>query len=311
MEFKHIPVLLNECIDGLNISSKGIYVDCTLGGAGHSEKILEKLTTGKLIGIDRDLEAIEASKKRLEKYKDKVIFIHDNYKNIKQILIDNKIEKVDGILCDLGISSYQIDNPNRGFSINNDGKIDMRMDTQEDFSAFDVVNKYSLEKLTNIIKNYGEEPFAYKIASKIVSFRKDKVIETTKQLKDIIESCFPKKLIYKIGNVSQKTFQAIRIEVNKELENLDKCFNDFIDCLKIGGRCCIISFHSLEDRIVKSVFSLNSKDCICPPKTPICICNHKAKIKLINKKPITASKEECDYNSRSTCAKLRIVEKII
>ena len=311
MEFKHIPVLLKECIEGLNINPNGIYVDCTLGGAGHSEEIVKKLTTGKLIGIDRDLEAIEASKKRLDKYKDKVIFVHDNYKNLKEILKNNNITKVDGILCDLGISSYQIDNPSRGFSINNNGKIDMRMDTEEDFSGYDVVNKYNLEKLTSVIRNYGEEPFAYKIASKIIQFRKVQPIETTKQLKEIIESCFPKKLIYKNGNVSQKTFQAIRIEVNKELENLDKCFNDFIDCLKINGRCCIISFHSLEDRIVKNVFNYNSKECVCPPKTPICICNHHSSVKIINKKPIIASKEECDYNSRSTCAKLRIIEKII
>ena len=307
MKFKHTPVLLNEVIESLDIKKDGIYVDCTIGGGGHSSEILKRLSSkGFLYGFDRDEMAINASEERLKKYNNKLI-IKDNYKNAVQHLKELGIDKVDGILIDLGVSSPQIDLPERGFSILHEGRLDMRMDTSEQFSAYEVVNGYSKEKLVEILYEYGQEPNAKRIVDEIISHRP---IETTSQLKAVIEGAFPKKLLYKRGNVSQQTFQAIRIEVNQELEGLSTCFNELIDILKPQGRIAVISFHSLEDKIVKNVFKSCATDCICPPRTPVCICGHRATVKLISRKPITAGEEELKSNPRSSSAKLRVCEKI-
>ena len=311
MEFKHTPIMLKEVIEGLDIKKDGIYVDCTIGGAGHSLEIVKRLKNGKLYGFDRDSEAIETSRKRLKDYADKVVLTKMNYKDAPSFLKENGIEKIDGVLIDLGISSYQIDEGKRGFSFLHNGRLDMRMGQDEDtLTAFDIVNFYSEEKLIDIFYKYGEEEFAKVIAKNIVKKRQEKQIETTFELRDIIEESLPKKVIYSRGGASKKVFQAIRIEVNGELVGLDKCLEDFIDMLNVGGRMAVLTFHSLEDRIVKNVFKLESIDCICPPKTPICICHHKAKVKLVNRKPVMASEQEQKENSRSTSAKLRIVERI-
>ena len=311
MEFKHTPIMLKEVIEGLDIKKDGIYVDCTIGGAGHSLEIVKRLKNGKLYGFDRDSEAIETSRKRLKDYADKVVLTKMNYKDAPSFLKENGTIKIDGVLIDLGISSYQIDEGKRGFSFLHNGRLDMRMGQDEDtLTAFDIVNFYSEEKLIDIFYKYGEEEFAKVIARNIVKKRQEKQIETTFELRDIIEESLPKKVIYSRGGASKKVFQAIRIEVNGELVGLDKCLEDFIDMLNVGGRMAVLTFHSLEDRIVKNVFKLESTDCICPPKTPICICHHKAKIKLVNRKPVMASEQEQKENSRSTSAKLRIVERI-
>lgn len=311
MEFKHTPIMLKEVIEGLDVKKDGIYVDCTIGGAGHSLEIVKRLKNGKLYGFDRDSEAIETSRKRLKDYADKVVLTKMNYKDAPSFLKENGIEKIDGVLIDLGISSYQIDEGKRGFSFLHNGRLDMRMGQDEDtLTAFDIVNFYSEEKLIDIFYKYGEEEFTKVIARNIVKKRQEKQIETTFELRDIIEESLPKKVIYSRGGASKKVFQAIRIEVNGELVGLDKCLEDFIDMLNVGGRMAVLTFHSLEDRIVKNVFKLESTDCICPPKTPICICHHKAKIKLVNRKPVMASEQEQKENSRSTSAKLRIVERI-
>lgn len=309
MEFKHVPVLLNEVIDGLNIKQDGIYIDCTMGGGGHSSVIASHLSTkGKLIGFDRDLDAVETCKKRFKTNKN-VSVVHSNYKDAAAFLRENGISSVDGILIDLGVSSYQLDCGERGFSFNNEGRLDMRMDKTQELDAYYVVNNYSREKLIKILYRYGEEDNAKRIVDNICAFRENKPIETTTQLKEIIEASFPKKVIFGKGGVSKKTFQAIRIEVNDELNGLDETLEELISLLKPEGRMAVITFHSLEDRIVKNVFKDNSIDCICPPKTPVCICGHKAKIKLINKKPIIAADDELKENSRSSSAKLRIIEK--
>ena len=303
--------MLKEVIEGLDIKKDGIYVDCTIGGAGHSLEIVKRLKNGKLYGFDRDSEAIETSRKRLKDYADKVVLTQMNYKDAPCFLKENGTIKIDGVLIDLGISSYQIDDGKRGFSFLHNGRLDMRMGQDEDtLTAFDIVNFYSEEKLIDIFYKYGEEEFAKVIAKNIVKKRQEKQIETTFELRDIIEESLPKKVIYSRGGASKKVFQAIRIEVNGELVGLDKCLEDFIDMLNVGGRMAVLTFHSLEDRIVKNVFKLESTDCICPPKTPICICRHKAKVKLVNRKPVMASEQEQKENSRSTSAKLRIVERI-
>ena len=303
--------MLKEVIEGLDIKKDGIYVDCTIGGAGHSLEIVKRLKNGKLYGFDRDSEAIETSRKRLKDYADKVVLTKMNYKDAPSFLKENGTIKIDGVLIDLGISSYQIDEGKRGFSFLHNGRLDMRMGQDEDtLTAFDIVNFYSEEKLIDIFYKYGEEEFAKVIARNIVKKRQEKQIETTFELRDIIEESLPKKVIYSRGGASKKVFQAIRIEVNGELVGLDKCLEDFIDMLNVGGRMAVLTFHSLEDRIVKNVFKLESIDCICPPKTPICICHHKAKIKLVNRKPVMASEQEQKENSRSTSAKLRLVERI-
>lgn len=309
-EFKHIPVMLNEVLDGLNIKKNGIYVDCTIGGGGHSEQILKRLSpNGHLYGFDRDLDAIETCKERLKDYKN-LTLLHANYKDAKELLNNLGVTRVDGILIDLGVSSYQIDTGERGFSFLHDGELDMRMDRSQEKSAYQVVNTYSKERLIDILYKYGEESNAKRIVENIIKHRQEKPIETTFELKEIIEQSFPKKILYGKGGVSKQTFQAIRIEVNGELEGLDQTLEGFIDLLSPNGRMAVITFHSLEDRIVKNVFKLESTDCICPPKIPVCICGHKAKIKLVNKKPITASPKELEMNNRSRSAKLRIVEKI-
>ena len=306
MEFKHIPVLLNETIDGLNIKKDGIYVDGTIGGANHSKKIIEKLSAqGFLIGIDRDEEALKAAKENLKGYNNFKL-IHGNHDNIKEILEDIRIEKVDGILLDLGVSSYQLDEKSRGFSYIGDNKLDMRMDKTQKISAYDVVNKYKEEKLAEIIYKYGEERFSRKIAKSICNERQKKPIETTKELTEIIEKVIP---FSKDGHPAKRTFQAIRIEVNNEIEPLYNTILDCINLLKDGGRLCTITFHSLEDRAVKEAYIEAQGKCTCPKDLPYCVCGSKTLGKIINKKPIEASEEELKMNSRAKSAKLRIFER--
>ncbi len=311
MEFKHIPVMLTEVIDGLNIKQDGIYVDCTVGGGGHAFEIVKRLKGGHLYAFDRDDDAIIKSKQTLEKYLDKVTFIKANYKEAPTILREQGVNEIDGFLVDLGVSSYQIDAGERGFSFVHDGPLDMRMDrTENTLTAKDVVNTFSYEQLVKIFQTYGEEEFSKVIAKNIIKEREKGEISTTFALRDIIESSMPKKVVFTRGGASKKVFQAIRIFVNDELDGLDKFFEEMTKLLKSGGRGCVLTFHSLEDRIAKNVFKLLSTDCICPPRTPICICGHKASVKLVNRKPIIANEEERESNSRSTCAKLRIVEKL-
>ena len=306
MEFKHIPVLLKETIEGLNIKPDGIYVDGTIGGAGHSKEIIKKLSPkGILIGIDKDEEALKAAENNLKGYKNYKL-VHGNHDNIKEILKEIGIDKVDGILLDLGVSSYQLDEKTRGFSYISDNKLDMRMDRNQKLSAYDVVNKYDEQRLADIIYKYGEEKYARKIAKNICILRKTKPIETTKELVEIIEKNLPKT---KEGHPAKKTFQAIRIEVNNEIEPLYNTVKESIECLKEGGRLCIITFHSLEDRAVKEAYIDSQGKCTCPKDLPYCICGCKSLGKIITKKPIEASIEEKETNPRSKSAKLRIFEK--
>lgn len=309
MEFKHKPVMLNECIEGLNIKPDGIYVDGTLGGAGHSKEIAKRLSKdGLLIGIDRDDDALKAAKENLKKFQN-VKFVKDNHDNIKQILEDLEIEKVDGILLDLGVSSYQLDERNRGFSYLGENELDMRMDKTQELTAQKVVNTYSEEKLANIIYEYGEERFSRKIARNICIERKEKPITTTKQLVEIIEKSIPKSK-QKEGHPAKRTFQAIRIEVNDEIKPLYNTVKDCIDSLRTGGRLCIITFHSLEDRAVKNAYIEAKGKCTCPKDLPYCVCGAKSLGKIITKKPIVATEEELEQNSRSKSAKLRIFERV-
>lgn len=311
MEFKHIPVMLNEVIDGLNIKKDGIYVDCTVGGGGHSLEIVKKLKNGRLYAFDRDQDAINKSSKTLEKYKNNVSLIKSNYKEAPRILKEMGVNHIDGFLIDLGVSSYQIDEAKRGFSFVHDGPLDMRMDRSENvLTAEEIVNTFSQNELADIFFKYGEEEFAKIIAKNIVLRRQEKKITTTFELRDIIEESLPKKIVYSRGGASKKVFQAFRIYINAELDGLEKVLKELVDMLSPNGRGVVLTFHSLEDRIVKNLFKLESTDCLCPPKTPICICGHKATIRLVNRKPIIASEKEQTENSRSTCAKLRIVEKI-
>lgn len=306
-EFKHIPVLLEECIKGLNIKKQGIYVDGTLGGAGHSLQIAKKLeNTGVLVGIDRDAEAITKAKATLNEYGN-VVYVQDNHDNIKEILEKLNIEKVDGILLDLGVSSYQIDEKTRGFSYIKDSPLDMRMDKGQSLTAEIIVNTYSEENLAKIIYEYGEEKFSRQIASKICEYRKNKKIETTSELVEIIEACVPKS---KQGHPAKRTFQAIRIEVNNEIKPLYNTVLNAIECLKPGGRLCIITFHSLEDRAVKQAYNDSVGKCMCPPDLPYCVCGKSSKGKIITKKPILPTENEMNNNARSKSAKLRIFEKI-
>lgn len=308
MEFKHEPVLLEECITGLNIKANGIYVDGTMGGAGHSFEIVKRLSKdGLLIGIDRDEEALNASKQKLKSYSN-VKYIHGNHDNIKEILEYLKINEVDGILLDLGVSSYQLDERNRGFSYILDADLDMRMDKSQEFTAKDVINKYPEEKLSNIIWEYGEERFSKQIAKNICKYRKEKSIETTSELVEIIKKSIPLSK-QKDGHPAKKTFQAIRIEVNNEIEPLYKTILDCINSLKHNGRLVVITFHSLEDRAVKKAYVEAEGKCTCPSDLPYCVCGAKSLGKIINKKPIEASEEEKEKNSRSKSAKLRIFER--
>ena len=307
MEFKHISVLLNECIEGLNIKGDGVYLDGTMGGAGHSKEIVKRLSKdGLLIGVDRDMEAICVAKERLAEFPN-VEFVHDNHDNIKEILENLDIDKIDGILLDLGVSSYQLDERNRGFSYMGDAELDMRMDKSQSLTAKEVVNTYSEEDLANIIYEYGEERFSRVIARKICEVRKEKEISTTAELVSIIESVIPRKK--QDGHPAKRTFQAIRIEVNDEIKPLYNTVLNSIDCLKPGGRLCIITFHSLEDRAVKNAMNDAAGKCICPPGLPYCSCGMVSKGKVITKKPILPTDEELSVNSRSKSAKLRIFEK--
>lgn len=310
MEFSHVPVLLREVLEGLNLENDKIYVDCTIGGAGHSEKILENTKNSMLIGIDQDEDAILASTKRLEKYKSRVKIVRSNFANIKNVLKSLNVDKVDGILADLGVSSHQIDTASRGFSFRFDSELDMRMDKSQSLSAKNVVNEYSEEKLKHIFKDFGEEKFASSIARKIVMERKKEPIETTKQLEKIILSAVPR---YKGNDGSsnvQRTFQAIRIEVNHELDILENFIRDAESVLNPGGRLVIITFHSLEDRIVKQTFKDLATGCICPSDFPVCVCHRKPKVKIVTNHPITATTEELETNRRSASAKLRVIEKL-
>lgn len=309
MEFKHVSVLLNESLDALNIKDDGIYVDCTLGGAGHSSHILQRLSKdGLLVGIDQDTDALKAAGERLKEYENKKL-VHNNFHNIDSILEELDIPKVDGILMDLGVSSYQLDEGERGFSYMKDAPLDMRMNRDREFSAYDVVNSYSMEDLWRIIRDYGEEKFAKRVAEFIVNRREEKPIETTLELVDIIKAAIPAKARREGPHPAKRTFQAIRIEVNGELEILNKAIEDGVNRLNKGGRMAIITFHSLEDRIVKLKFRELANPCTCPKEFPICVCGKKPLVKLISRKAIDPSKEEVEENPRSRSAKLRVIER--
>lgn len=310
MDFKHVSVLLNECIEYLNIKKDGIYVDGTMGGAGHSSEIIKRLdSNGQLIGIDQDVNALNASKERLKSYKN-VKYAHSNFKNIKNVLEDLGVDKVDGILLDLGVSSHQLDVPERGFSYMNDAPLDMRMNKDEAISAKDIVNDYSKEELQRIIWNFGEDRWASRIAEFIVKSREDKPIETTFELVDIIKAAVPASARREGPHPAKRTFQAIRIEVNKEIDILENTILDCLDVLNTSGRLCIITFHSLEDRIVKNTFKNKQNPCTCPPDFPVCICGNKKEVKVISRKPIIPSNLEIKENPRARSAKLRVAEKI-
>lgn len=310
MEFKHVSVLLNECLEGLNIKKDGKYVDCTLGGAGHSSQIIKRLDKdGLLIGIDQDKDALKAASKRLEEYDNKIL-VHNNFYNIGEIIDSLDIGHVDGILMDLGVSSYQLDEGERGFSYMQDAPLDMRMNRENEFSAYNVVNEYSEDELVKIIKDYGEERFAKRIANFIVERRSDSPIKTTLELVDIIKSAIPAKARREGPHPAKRTFQAIRIEVNGELRILNKAIEDGVERLNKGGRMAIITFHSLEDRIVKLKFRDLANPCKCPKEFPICVCGKIPTVKLVSRKAIEPSKEEVTENPRSRSAKLRVIEKL-
>ena len=310
MEFHHISVLLNECIDNLNITPDGIYVDGTMGGGGHSLEIAKRLTTGRLICIDQDPNAHEAAGKRLAEYKDRITFVRDNFGNIAIILYSLGIEKIDGMLLDIGVSSHQLDEAERGFSYQQDAPLDMRMNPDRPFSAYDVVNGYDEDELDRVIFTYGEERWARRIAQFIVKEREAKPIETTGELVDIIKKAVPKGARKDGPHPAKRTFQAIRIEVNGELEVLQRAIDDVAARLAVGGRLCIITFHSLEDRIVKEAFRKQENPCICPPQFPVCVCGKKPLGRVITRKPILPSKEELEENPRSRSAKLRVLEGV-
>lgn len=311
MEFHHVSVLLNECIENLNINPDGIYVDCTMGGAGHSKEIVKKLSEkGLFIGFDQDINAINTAKERLSEYSDRVKFVHSNFENIKEELEKLGIDGVDGVLADLGVSSHQLDEADRGFSYMQDAPLDMRMDIRKDFSAYDVVNNYSEEELDKIIKEYGEENWSKRIAKFIVEARSEKAIKTTGELVDIIKKAIPKKARIDGPHPAKRTFQAIRIEVNDELGVIKRLIDNTSQVMNKGGRICIITFHSLEDRIVKNEFRYLATDCICPPELPMCQCDKEKEVKVITRKPILPSKEEVEINPRSRSAKLRVAEKL-
>jgi len=310
VEFNHIPIMLEEVIKGLAIKEDGIYIDGTLGGGGHSLEIVKRLKEGGLIGIDQDQDALNKAKEVLGEYKDRIIFIHDNYENIESILSGLGVEKVDGILLDIGVSSYQLDKGERGFSHNKDARLDMRMDKRQDFTAWDIVNSYKQKDLEEIIWKYGEESWARRISEFIVDQREKSPINTTLDLVETIKKAIPKRVRMEGHHPAKKTFQALRIEVNRELEVLENSIEKLVEVLKPGGRIAIISFHSLEDRIVKDTFRFLYRDCICPPEIPLCVCNKKREINIITRKPIKAGKEEINLNPRSRSAKLRVAEKL-
>ena len=311
MEFKHKSVLLYETVDELNIKPDGIYVDGTLGGGGHSYEIAKRLSEGgRLIGIDQDEDAIKAASKRLEPYMDRVTIVRNNYCNMDKVLDELGIDKVDGIMLDLGVSSYQLDAADRGFTYNVDTALDMRMDQRQEITAKDIVNEYSEFDLYRIIRDYGEDRFAKNIAKHIVAARQEKPIETTFELNDIIKAAIPMKVRATGGHPSKRTYQAIRIELNKELDVLENSIDMMIDRLKPEGRLCIITFHSLEDRIVKTRFRNNENPCTCPPSFPACVCGKVPKGRVITRKPVVPTDEEINENSRSKSSKLRVFERV-
>ena len=309
-EFHHISVLLDECIDGLNIKPDGVYVDGTLGGAGHSFQIAARLSTGRLIGIDRDPVALAAAAKRLEPYKDRVTLVHSNFCEIASVLRELQIEGVDGILLDLGVSSPQLDDGARGFSYMADAPLDMRMNNEDPLTAAEVVNTWPYEELKRILYDYGEERYAPKIAAAICARREQQPILTTLELVDIIRSAMPASALREKQHPAKRSFQAIRIAVNDELGSVEKVMRDAIPCLNPGGRLAIITFHSLEDRIVKNGMADAAKGCTCPPNFPVCVCGKKPKVKLISRKPIVSGDEELERNPRARSAKLRVCEKL-
>ena len=309
-EFYHVSVLLDECIEGLNIKPDGIYVDGTLGGAGHSSQIAKRLTTGRLIGIDRDPIALKAAAERLAPYMDRVTLVHSNFCEIKSVLRELNIPGVDGILLDLGVSSPQLDDAQRGFSYMADAPLDMRMNSGDALSAYTVVNTWSQEELKRILYDYGEERYAPQIASAICRRRTEKPIETTLELVDVIRSAMPSAALREKQHPAKRSFQAIRIAVNDELGSVEQVMRDAIPCLNPGGRLAIITFHSLEDRIVKNGMTAASKGCTCPPSFPVCVCGKKPQVKLISRKPIISGDEELERNPRARSAKLRVCEKL-
>lgn len=310
MEFKHKSVLLDETIEYLNVKPDGIYVDGTLGGGGHAYEVCSRLgEKGRFIGIDQDAAAIEAATKRLAPFQDKVTIVRSNYVNMKQVLLDLGIEKVDGIVLDLGVSSYQLDEAERGFTYREDVPLDMRMDQRQSRTARDIVNDYSEMELFHMIRDYGEDKFAKNIAKHIVAEREKQPIETTGQLIAIIDHAIPAKIRAKGGHPAKKTFQAIRIELNRELEVLNESLDTMIDLLNEDGRLCIITFHSLEDRIVKKSYRENENPCICPPSFPVCTCGRCSKGRVITRKPIVPTEEEITENKRSKSSKLRVFER--
>ncbi|MBR2048403.1 MAG: 16S rRNA (cytosine(1402)-N(4))-methyltransferase RsmH [Oscillospiraceae bacterium] len=309
-EFHHVSVLLDECIDNLNIKPDGIYVDGTLGGAGHSSVIASRLTTGRLIGIDRDTNALKAAGERLAPYADRVTLVHSNFSELDRVLEELGIPGVDGILLDLGVSSPQLDEAERGFSYMADAPLDMRMNQSDSLSAWDVVNTWPREELRRILYEYGEERYAPQIASAIERRRNEKTIESTLELVDVIRSAMPPHALREKQHPAKRSFQAIRIAVNDELGAVGKVMETAIPKLNEGGRLCIITFHSLEDRIVKNGMAANARGCTCPPEFPVCVCGNKPKVKLISRKPIVSGKEELDRNPRARSAKLRVCEKL-
>lgn len=309
-EFHHISVLLNECLEGLNIKPDGIYVDGTLGGAGHSSQIAKRLTTGRLIGIDRDPVALKAAGKRLEPYKNNVTLVHSNFCEMAQVLKELGISGVDGILLDLGVSSPQLDDGQRGFSYMVDAPLDMRMNNEDSLTAHTVVNTWPQEELKRILYTYGEERYAPQIAAAICRRREEKTIDTTLELVDVIRGAMPPAALREKQHPAKRSFQAIRIAVNDELGSVERVLEDAIDLLNPGGRLAIITFHSLEDRIVKTAMADAAKGCTCPPNFPVCVCGKKPKVKLISRKPITASDVELEENPRSRSAKLRVCQRL-
>lgn len=311
MEFSHVSVLLDECIDGLKIKKDGIYVDGTLGGGGHSLEIVKRLgEKGRLIAIDRDADALMAAGAKLHAHASKITYVHDDFKNCCTVLDELGIDEVDGILLDLGVSSYQLDNAERGFSYMKDAPLDMRMDQSQFLTAFNVVNEFTVSQLTKILYEYGEEKLAPRIAERIATVRDKETISTTLQLAKLVEGCYPAKTRWKYGHPAKRTFQAIRICVNNELTGLGDTVTNMARRLKKGGRMAVITFHSLEDRIVKTAFKDLALSCTCPPDFPVCVCGKVKEVELVNKKPIVASQEELNRNSRAESAKLRIVERV-
>ncbi|MBR1746798.1 MAG: 16S rRNA (cytosine(1402)-N(4))-methyltransferase RsmH [Clostridia bacterium] len=309
MEYVHVPVLYEDVISGLDVKPDGVYLDGTLGGGGHSRGILERLTTGRLIAFDKDADAIENAQQKLSEYGDKITFVHDDYKNALERLDEMGVGELDGALLDLGVSSYQIDTAERGFSYVKDALLDMRMDEEQSLSALTVVNEYSEKELLRVLYEYGEEPNARAVVRKILAAREKKPIETTLELAELVASAYPPKERYKHGNPAKRTFQAIRIEVNDELRGLEEFVTELALRLKKGGRMCVITFHSLEDRLIKRAFVELEKDCVCDKRLPVCVCNKRQEVKILTKKPILGEKE-ADKNKRSESAKLRIIERV-